>query len=74
MKWIFYSFQVQGQLMVTGAPWCDFVVYTGNEEQQLHVERIYPDQKFMDELFQKLCNFYDTHARPYLIKENIVVE
>ena len=33
-----YWFQVQGQLLVTGAPFCDFVTYT---RQDLVIERIF---------------------------------
>lgn len=37
-----YWYQVQGQLLVTGAQFCDFVVYT---RQDLFVLRIMPDKK-----------------------------
>ncbi len=38
-----YYIQVQGQLLVTGAPWCDFVVYTTKD---MFIERILPDIPF----------------------------
>lgn len=50
-----YYIQVQGQLLVTCAPFCDFVVYT---KKSLHIERIYPDMNKMQDIFNKLSEFY----------------
>lgn len=57
--------QVQGQLMITGAPFCDFVVFTSKD---LHIERIFPDHVFMNGLMDKLCEIYFKHVRDYLQK------
>ena len=38
-----YYAQVQGQMGVTGAQWCDFVVYT---KRGLYVERVSLDVEF----------------------------
>ena len=35
-----YYYQIQGQLAITGAKWCDFVVWLGNGPDQSHVQRI----------------------------------
>lgn len=36
--------QVQGQLLASGAPWCEFIVYTIKD---MFVERISPDISFI---------------------------
>lgn len=58
-----YYYQVQGQLMVTGAPFCDFIVYTSKD---IFVERVLPNKEFSQILFDKLFNFYKSHALKYL--------
>lgn len=58
-----YFFQVQGQLMVTGAPFCDFVVYT---KKDLVIVRVFPDTLFMEMMLSQLACFYQSHAIPYL--------
>ncbi|XP_056014374.1 uncharacterized protein LOC125665758 [Ostrea edulis] len=58
-------YQVQGQLLVTGAPFCDFITYT---KQDLYVERVYPNKSTMDVLVQKLAKFYVQHFKPFIHK------
>lgn len=58
-----YYVQIQGQLLVTGAPWCDLAVYTNRD---FFVERIFPNISFMTDIFCKLAFFYKFHALPYL--------
>ena len=53
-----YYAQVQGQMTVTGARWCDFIVYTS---RGLYVQRITHDPVFWTELNQKLVSYYFTH-------------
>lgn len=62
-----YFFQVQGQLMITGAPFCDFVLYTNKD---VYVERILPDRNLHQDMLVRLSAFYHTHALPFL--SNIV--
>ena len=50
-----YYHQVQGQLMVTGADFCDFVVYTS---KGLNIQRIVPCQQFMEDMFMQLYRFH----------------
>ncbi|SMN01597.1 hypothetical protein SPONL_2142 [uncultured Candidatus Thioglobus sp.] len=64
-----YYFQVQGQLAITGASWCDFCVYTS---LGIEVERIFPDQSFWCNTLQKLETFYNLHCVPILCKMSIV--
>ena len=63
-----YYDQVQGQLAVTGLPWCDFVVHLSGS-RNINVERIYFNQRHWDEnLFPKLKKFNFDHALPFLAK------
>ena len=56
-------YQVQGQLMVTGAPFCDFVVYTSKD---IHVERILPELDVWKVMLDKLACFYMKYVMPFL--------
>ena len=58
-----YYAQIQGQLLVTGYKFCEFVVFTQND---LFVERITPDLPFMTNLLRQLAVFYRDFALPYL--------
>ena len=63
-----YYDQVQGQLAVTGLPWCDFVVHLSGSHN-INVERIYFNQRHWHEnLFPKLKKFYFDHALPFLAR------
>ena len=53
-----YYAQVQGQMAVTGARWCDFIVYTS---RGLYVQRITFDPIVWAELNQKLVSYYFIH-------------
>ena len=57
----FYYDQVQGLMGLTGAQWCDFIVYTG---KGLSVERIKFDQEHWNGLCEKLCHYYFKHFLP----------
>lgn len=61
-----YYIQVQGQLLVTGAPWCDFVVYTTKD---MFIERILPDIPFMTCMLLKLSLFYKYYAVSFMQKK-----
>lgn len=59
-----YYYQVQGQMAVCRAPWCDFFLWLGTSTV---LERIYFDEQFWaDELLPSLVEFYLTSAVPYL--------
>ena len=53
-----YYAQVQGQMGITGAKWCDFIVYTS---KGLYVERIAFDAVFWQALRSKLLDYYFEH-------------
>lgn len=61
-----YYWQVQGQMAVTGATWCDFVVWLG-EDTPLFTERIAADDElWASSILPALQEFYSRHALPYL--------
>lgn len=53
-----YYKQVQGQLGITGAKWCNFVVYTS---RGMSIERIPFQEQFWLNLQQRLKDYYFTH-------------
>ena len=63
-----YYCQVQGQLLVTGAPFCDFVVYT---QCDVHIETIFADRDFQNQMMEKLASFYYRYALPYLRRKSV---
>lgn len=56
-------YQIQGQLLISGALFCDFITYT---KQDFYVERIYPHRPTMDALVRKLSEFYVHHFKPFV--------
>lgn len=59
-----YFFQVQGQLAITGLPWCDFITSTKND---ITVERIWRDDSLILEMKNKLdLFFFNTYMETYL--------
>ena len=52
-----YYFQIIGQLALSGAKFCDFIVWT---KVDLHTERIVPDNDLWSEMKEKLTHFYMT--------------
>lgn len=58
-----YYWQMQGEMMVTGMAWCDFVVYT---EDDILVQRIYRNQAMILSMKPKLDNFFFQYYLPGL--------
>lgn len=58
-----YYYQVQGQMGITGAKWCDFVTYTF---QGMIIERIYFDPDFFTTILLKLEQFFFKHFAKFL--------
>jgi hypothetical protein len=54
-----YTWQVYGQLWVTGRKWCDFVSYCEDmpESLQTHITRVYRDDKLIAELEAGVSKF-----------------
>ena len=58
------SMQVQCQLFCTQRDYCDFVVWT---EEDIHYERIYPDESFWMENVSRIKQFFNTAILPELV-------
>ena len=56
-----YYEQIMGQMGLTGAPWCDFFVWTQND---FHRERIHYDHTFFMNMLEKLDDFYFRYFLP----------
>lgn len=56
-----YKWQVQGQLMVTGADWCDFFSY--HPDMKPFLLRVYPDKEMIYELKGRILQAIDDVKR-----------
>ena len=61
-----YYYQVQGQLLVTGRAFCDFVVYTFKDLKRIIVPR---NDVFIDLLFCDLHEFYFRYMKPAVMNK-----
>ena len=48
-----YFAQVQVEMYVTSSAYADFVVRTGNDIDNIHIERIFPDHEFISQMINK---------------------
>ena len=62
--------QIQGQLALSGLPWCDFVVFlTGS--RNINAQRIYFDALYWEHtLLPKFLSFYFDHALPFFSRQD----
>lgn len=68
-----YYSQIQGQMLVCGVNWGDFVIYV-KKTDEINIERIYYDPCYCELLLDKLHSMYCMYAVPYLLnsqKENL---
>ena len=64
-----YYCQIQGQLAITGLPWCDFCILF-SESNEMFVERIPFDENFwLINLLPKLKDFYFNHGFDFLVSK-----
>lgn len=63
-----YHYQVQGQLLVTGLPFCDFVTLT---KQGISINKIFPNKQFMQDMYSKLFQFHYGFGISYLEKQKL---
>ena len=63
-----YYHQVQLQLYITSANWCDFCVYT---TKGIAIESIYPDMGWQVRNLPKLQYFYDNILLPEILVPRI---
>ena len=69
-----YFAQVQGQLALTGLPWCDFCVYL-SDSNEMCVDRIHFDPDYWEnKLLPKLKNFFFNYALPFIAVQAKTVE
>ena len=61
-----YYAQIQGQMGITGADGCDFVVFT---KKGMSIERVSFDPQYWHELEGKLLYYYCTHFIKFAIAE-----
>ena len=66
-----YYYQVQGAMGLTGAQWCDFVVWTPKE---CIIERIPYDEKFWELTKQHLKQIYFSYILPELVYPRICLD
>ncbi|ESO95360.1 hypothetical protein LOTGIDRAFT_160492 [Lottia gigantea] len=63
-----YYAQVQGEMAIMGLPWCDFVVWTEAEKNNICIERINFDASYVTKMMPKLLAFYMEHIYPFYYK------
>ena len=61
-----YYAQVQGQMVITGAAWCDFAVYT---LKGMSIQRIKFNQQFWDNVSDKLKDYNFQHFLSFAVSE-----
>jgi len=59
-----YFYQIQAQMFVCGKEYCDFVVWTPDN---IHIERVQPDQLFWNEARRKAETFFKSAILPELV-------
>lgn len=67
-----YYAQVQGGMSITERQWCDFVVYTKHLGQEdIHIERIYFDPLYWNDLKNKLLDFFLHAIIPEILTQRV---
>lgn len=62
-----HMIQIQAQMAITGAKWCDYVVYTF---KGMHIQRIwYNDELWRDRILPVVDMFYNDHFLPYILSK-----
>ncbi|XP_076603333.1 uncharacterized protein LOC143330550 [Chaetodon auriga] len=59
-----YYWHIQAEMMVTGASWCDLLVFS---KEDILVQRLYRDKALMKIMRRKLDNFFFHHFLPSLV-------
>ena len=60
-----YYWQVQGQLLITGLDWCDFVVFA---EDDMMIQRIYRDSATAKTIRERADHFFFYHYMARVLK------
>lgn len=53
--------QVQGEMAIKALPWCDFEVWTNVAQNNICIDRVYFDSKFVSSMMPQLIAFYMHH-------------
>ena len=62
-----HMFQIQGQLALTGAKWCDYVIYTF---KGMHIQRIpFNEKMWMETIMPELDNFFLDHYANFCLSK-----
>lgn len=64
-----YFHQVQGQMLLCGVKWCDFVVYF-SETDEMIIDRVLFNYDFCLRMFSKLSLMYSSYVIPFIKDEN----
>ena len=59
-----YYYQVQAQIKLTGAHYCDFVIWSPTKFVVLHIN---PDIQFISQAIDKVTNFFKLGILPELV-------
>jgi len=64
--------QIQGTLFVTGRKWWDFVSYDPRqgEDYRLYIQRVYRDEKFINDLRERLIQFWNESCEMVCLLKN----
>lgn len=65
-----YYAQVQGEMALMSAPWCDFVVWTAAKSNNICVDRVLFDPEFVASMMPKLVQFYMKFIFPVYYDQN----
>lgn len=63
-----YFYQIQAQLHIANAEYCDFVVWNRND---IFVERILPDLEFWDDVIPKVERFFRISILPEILGQQV---
>lgn len=61
-----YYYQVQGQMAISNRAYCDFYIFS--KAAKPHLERIYFDAAFWEDIKEKLIYFWLEHLQPFLMQ------
>ena len=63
-----YYAQCQGEMAIMGLPWCDFVLWTAAERNNIFIERVLFNCDFVKDMMPALVEFYVNKVLPNIVK------
>ena len=62
-----HMIHVQAQMAITGAKWCDYILYTF---KGMHVQRVFYNENFWSsDILPRVEHFYFNHFAPYVLSK-----